>query len=170
MSDLTREQIEAWRKWGHSKRALEARAGFDALCDMALRLAQAEREREGLKVLDHKWLDPKCIEEGCQSLVLKGIYESAVKGRQDFRAAFRDAKARVEQLEAQLRSARAAIASAPDDTWGTNAEGDFDTPGASRSWPIKDELLHYIDEALASPRAAAREADREMTETPKPQP
>jgi hypothetical protein len=45
------------------------------------------------KILDHKWLDPECIEKGCQSLVWKGLYESAVKGRSEFRQAYRDVRA-----------------------------------------------------------------------------
>lgn len=41
---------------------------------------------------DHKWLDPECGMGGCQSLVWKSRYESAVEGRQDFRKAYRDAR------------------------------------------------------------------------------
>jgi Lar family restriction alleviation protein len=44
------------------------------------------------KILDHKWLDSECIERGCQSLVWKGRYESAVKGRKDFREAYKEAR------------------------------------------------------------------------------
>ena len=55
-----------------------------------------------LEALDYKWLDPECIGKGCQSLVWKGRYESAslvwkgryesaVKGRADFRNAYREA-------------------------------------------------------------------------------
>lgn len=42
------------------------------------------------KIFDHKWLDPECVETGCQSLVWKSRYEAAVKGRQEFRQALRD--------------------------------------------------------------------------------
>jgi len=45
------------------------------------------------KILDHKWLDPKCIECGCQSLVWQGRYENAVKGRAEFRQAYREQRA-----------------------------------------------------------------------------
>lgn len=45
------------------------------------------------KVMSYKWLDPECCEGGCQSLVWKGRYESAVKGRADFRTALRDKRA-----------------------------------------------------------------------------
>jgi hypothetical protein len=41
---------------------------------------------------DHKWLDPECGQKGCQSLVWKSRYESAVKGRQEFRQAYREAR------------------------------------------------------------------------------
>lgn len=46
------------------------------------------------KIFDHKWLDPECVETGCQSLVWKSRYEAAVKGRQEFRQALRDERAR----------------------------------------------------------------------------
>lgn len=45
------------------------------------------------KIFDHKWLDPECVETGCQSLVWKSRYEAAVKGRQEFRQALRDERA-----------------------------------------------------------------------------
>lgn len=53
-------------------------------------------------------------------------------------------------LEKALRGARDAIADAPEETWGTNAMGDGSVPGGMMSWPIKDEILHHIDAALAS--------------------
>lgn len=39
----------------------------------------------------HKWFDPECGEDGCQALVLRRRYESAVRGRRDFRQAYRSA-------------------------------------------------------------------------------
>lgn len=50
-----------------------------------------------------KWFDPQCREDGCQSLVWKNLYEDAVKGRADFRAAYRKERNRVAFLEAQLK-------------------------------------------------------------------
>jgi hypothetical protein len=41
----------------------------------------------------HKWLDPECAGKGCQSLIWKSRYESAVMGRSDFRQAYRAARA-----------------------------------------------------------------------------
>lgn len=43
-------------------------------------------------LVEHKWLDPECGANGCQSLIWKGRYESATKGRGDFRQAFRREK------------------------------------------------------------------------------
>jgi hypothetical protein len=43
------------------------------------------------RVMSSKWLDPECGEDGCQSLRWKNLYDQAVKGRQDFRRAYRDA-------------------------------------------------------------------------------
>lgn len=39
-----------------------------------------------------KWLDPECGVKGCQSLVWKGRYESAVNGRREFRQAYRETR------------------------------------------------------------------------------
>ncbi len=54
-----------------------------------------------------------------------------------------------EAMRGALCGARDAIANAPEDAWGTNATGDGSVPGGMMSWPIKDEILHYIDAALA---------------------
>lgn len=48
---------------------------------------QADQNAERMR--EYKWFDPECQEKGCQSLTWKGRYESAVKGRADFREAFR---------------------------------------------------------------------------------
>lgn len=59
-------------------------------------------------LLSNKWLDPECGESGCQSLVWKHRYESAVKGRQDFRQAYREARAlpsSASERERRLRDA-----------------------------------------------------------------
>lgn len=45
-----------------------------------------------MKPTDHKWFDPECGVNGCQSLVWKARYEAAVNGRREFRKAFRDAR------------------------------------------------------------------------------
>ena len=56
--------------------------------------ATGEVERApGSEILDHKYLDPECIGDGGQSLVGRSRYEAAVKGRQDFRRAYREAQA-----------------------------------------------------------------------------
>lgn len=52
------------------------------------------------KIFDHKWLDPECVETGCQSLVWKSRYEAAVKGRQEFRQAFRDERKAPQEMDA----------------------------------------------------------------------
>lgn len=73
------------------------------------------------KIFDHKWLDPECVETGCQSLIWKSRYEAAVKGRQDFRRALASERAdhistqssiqaRIEELEAALREAETVFA------------------------------------------------------------
>ncbi len=54
--------------------------------------AQAEAPKAD-DILDHKWLDPECGIQGCQSLVWKARYEAAVKGRSEFRQAYRAARA-----------------------------------------------------------------------------
>jgi len=43
----------------------------------------------------HKWLDPECGANGCQSLVWKARYEAAVNGRREFRQAYRNVKAKL---------------------------------------------------------------------------
>lgn len=43
-----------------------------------------------------KWFDPECGQNGCQSLVWKARYESAVRGRSDFRQALSDARVKLE--------------------------------------------------------------------------
>ena len=47
---------------------------------------------------DHKWFDPECGQNGCQSLVWRARYEDAVKGRSDFRQSYRDARAELSRL------------------------------------------------------------------------
>jgi hypothetical protein len=55
------------------------------------------------RVLSHKWLDHECNEHGCQSLVWKKRYESAVQGRRDFRQALVDCRAKVHPMDEGLR-------------------------------------------------------------------
>lgn len=50
-----------------------------------------------------------------------------------------------------LASARDAIASLDEDALGIDWQGDPEV--ATQSWPIRDELLHYIDAALAKARS-----------------
>ncbi len=57
-------------------------------------------------VADHKWLDPECGVNGCQSLIWQSRYESAVKGRQEFRQSYRRALADNAELVAALEEAR----------------------------------------------------------------
>lgn len=49
--------------------------------------------RQPEDLLNDKWLDPECIQDGCQSLIWKARYEAAVQGRAHFRNAFREARA-----------------------------------------------------------------------------
>lgn len=56
-------------------------------------IAALSRSVEAGAVEDHKWLDPECGVKGCQSLAWKGRYESAVKGRAEFRQAYREERA-----------------------------------------------------------------------------
>lgn len=42
----------------------------------------------------------------------------------------------------------------PKDALGTNAQGDPDVPGGYQSWPLLDEYLHYMSEAVAKAIAA----------------
>lgn len=72
----------------------------------------------------HKWLDPECHANGCQSLVWKRRYESAVKGRSDFRQAYREARSSTPRPTSELVAALRAIAwmpSAIDDRDGLEA-------------------------------------------------
>lgn len=57
---------------------------------------------------EHKWFDPECGANGCQSLVWKRRYESAVQGRRDFRRAFKEAR------EAALAHISRASPASPD--------------------------------------------------------
>ena len=190
MSDLSREQIEQIRATLLAWAADDAsKDEANSLCDMALRLAQAERERDEARELAYvpgMWECAKC---GC---VVVSTLISAETGQfaanrelqrcpNDCGPMWRrterksgnelidrldteldkckEAEARVEQLEAALRKI---------DEWrpksgGFDAEDD---PYQAMAVACKE----IARAALASPRAAAREADTEMTETPKPQP
>lgn len=52
-------------------------------------LRAALRPDEAAGLTDHKWLDPECGVNGCQSLVWEARYKAAVNGRREFRAAYR---------------------------------------------------------------------------------
>ncbi len=45
----------------------------------------------------------------------------------------------------------------PINALGTDGFGDFDTPGCSREWPIRDEHLAHFDGVLAAARGEQRE-------------
>lgn len=55
------------------------------------------------------------------------------------------------ELFARLRNARHAIASLPDDALGIAMESNGEA-----GWPIKDELLSYIDAAIAKVEGSQR--------------
>jgi hypothetical protein len=61
---------------------------LDALDEVGFHVSGPDTRR------DRSWYDPECGELGCQSLVWKMRYESAVKGRSDFRRAFKNAVTR----------------------------------------------------------------------------
>lgn len=75
------------------------------------------------KMEDHKWFDPECGFNGCQSLVWKGRYESAVKGRSDFRKVYREARELSRGATDALEASRQVVTSLIEteynvETWG----------------------------------------------------
>lgn len=46
--------------------------------DCPLPISPDYHKQKADAILDHKWLDPECGIQGCQSLVLKARYEAAV--------------------------------------------------------------------------------------------
>lgn len=68
-------------------------------CDCGASNASAEA-----RLREHKWFDPECHEKGCQSLVWRGFYETVVKGRADFREAFRKQRDQAKRLREALRN------------------------------------------------------------------
>ena len=73
--------------------------------------AQANEENAGAeaRLRDHKWFDHECQEKGCQSLTWKGLYETAVKGRADFRGALRIERENSARLREALANLHGAI-------------------------------------------------------------
>src|ERR1051326_6936949 len=64
--------IERWMPTATPDTMKEAMAAeLDAL--------MASRANPCAKILDHKWLDPECVESGCQSLVLPRAHIAALK-------------------------------------------------------------------------------------------
>jgi hypothetical protein len=80
--------------------------------------ALAEPDNQPEDVTDCKWLDPECGTKGCQSLALKSLYETAVKGRQDFRQAYQEARAKQDEYFLQWQNLR--LRGAKD--WQSRAE------------------------------------------------
>lgn len=54
------------------------------------------------KILDHKWLDPACIELGCQSLVLNGECRTRQEAQVDLANLLAAAKRENESLKARI--------------------------------------------------------------------
>ena len=147
MSDLTNEQIERARNLlNAAKGATYSGAGEpleflnwgdfmlahgDTLLDMALRLAQAERERDAART---RW------DEEVGRFV-------EMSQKRDM------AEARAERLEAALRDALAIMR---DKKWA-RIIGDYYGRGHLSYAGQLDEKFGPIDEALASPRAEARQ-------------
>lgn len=91
---------------------------------------------------EHKWLDPECGVNGCQSLVWKSLYESAVKGRSDFREAYREARASAARpaVTDDLRTAAKNLM--PYLRWTISAE----SPGHHPTLP---SAMHALEAALS---------------------
>jgi hypothetical protein len=64
------------------------------------RLASLEASGDAPSVMDHKFIDGECHASGCQALVWRSRYESAVKGRADFREVYRKEREARKTLEA----------------------------------------------------------------------
>jgi hypothetical protein len=76
-------------------------SGFNAGYGQA-QFDAAQTDAQGAAPLgEHKWFDPECGANGCQSLVWKSRCESAVKGRKDFRAAYKYVLRKLRTAEAQ---------------------------------------------------------------------
>lgn len=51
------------------------------------------------RIFTAKWLDPQCIDSGCQSLLWHERYQDACRGRREFREAFRRVRRQLRELE-----------------------------------------------------------------------
>ena len=76
------------------------------LADKDARIRELEDQRSTIdKICEHKWLDPQCIEAGCQSLVLRGQRNEAIE---ELTAALEvidaERNARISELEAALET------------------------------------------------------------------
>lgn len=118
---------------------------LDAMADLrdsrAITQAQAERlaalEAE-VGDLQRRWMSE--LDRRLEVAVRAGAAESSLAASQ----------AKVDGLATALTSARDAIKSLPADSLGVNWMGNDEVPGGTVSWPIRDELLHGIDRALAA--------------------
>lgn len=127
------------------------------------------------KILDHKWLSPKCIEHGCQSLVLSGQYEAAVKGRAGFRAAYRKARDERDALRKAIAAYIEALDAEPlSDCWDT--ESGKEEIGAQKfasDWAWEDyhekvrQALGRLRAALAQPQTTKRASSPPLAHQPR---
>lgn len=81
-----------------------------------------------------------------QEYVPKEFNDANIRVAREFKVLAEAAEARCDTLVKALTDARAAIASLPMEALGYAS----DPTGAQIHWPVRDELLHRIDEALPS--------------------
>ena len=107
---------------------------------------------------DHKWLDPECGAKGCQSLVWKSLYESAVKGRSDFRQTHREIRDRLRaQVAGKLRTGDHVYHIPSGETWVV-AWADYETGDMSAcGWP--ESIARISDCALTKKADDAESAE-----------
>lgn len=74
----------------HALDDLASGTGLSRPIEQIIRELDACASSGGNSLVGHKWLDPECATNGCQSLVWQSRYESAVIGRAAFRRAYGD--------------------------------------------------------------------------------
>lgn len=120
MTDRTEGRLEGLTA---AREIYDAWDGNDTeIFEDALDAAIAQAREIPLPLEDHKWHDPECGVNGCQSLVWKGRYDSAVKGRSDFRDAYSGARNDRDYLVTALKAA-VSIASEAAREWDAAPSG-----------------------------------------------
>jgi hypothetical protein len=171
-------EFEAAEARGRAERDAEIerlKAGWDVAFSRAIELQDEVarlKANPGMKVLEHKWLDPECVESGCQSLRPAGA--SALEIAERFRLFFlrpypmseegveRAVQALAQEIEAAIRhnearpgtSALEATRNLFQSLEGWRPTGDW-TGVPARLKLAFDRALHAIKAAEARGRAEA---------------